>query len=258
MVLPTLRVIHSLARSGSTLISRCIGSMNSTCLLSEIHPLGHTNKHWNSICQYQDWYSNIDIQDWKKISFTESIHRIYQDCEFRNQTLVLRDWAHIDFFGPPARRPPTFEFDLDRRLTPHYNLLHCVIARHPLETWRSMRKLKLVIDNNIDIDQFLSGYRKFLVQAMEYPLIKYEDFCHSPSSEMESICRHLELPFDSGFINRWHENNKVTGDIYKKSRAGGSSQIVQLQISPIEAEFSDKLMQSADYQWIINHLQYPY
>jgi len=37
-VKPRIRLLHQLGRSGGTLISRCLGSMQGVVLLSEIHP----------------------------------------------------------------------------------------------------------------------------------------------------------------------------------------------------------------------------
>ena|GEM_PF-4627496 len=34
----TLRIIHQLARSGGTLLNRCLGCMPGILMLSEIHP----------------------------------------------------------------------------------------------------------------------------------------------------------------------------------------------------------------------------
>jgi hypothetical protein len=34
-----LRMIHNMARSGSTLVCKCLGCMEGVVLLSELHPL---------------------------------------------------------------------------------------------------------------------------------------------------------------------------------------------------------------------------
>ncbi len=44
---PVVRLVHHLARSGGTLISRCLGCMSGVLLLSEIHPLG--TRHFNPL-----------------------------------------------------------------------------------------------------------------------------------------------------------------------------------------------------------------
>ena len=58
---PTLRLLHHMARSGGTLISKCLGCMSGVLLLSEIHPLG-TN-HFNPLVQAQRWYGLLSSQD---------------------------------------------------------------------------------------------------------------------------------------------------------------------------------------------------
>src|SRR5512145_1245226 len=58
---PPLRLLHHMARSGGTLISKCLGCMSGVVLLSEIHPLG-TN-HFNPLLQAQRWYGLLSTQD---------------------------------------------------------------------------------------------------------------------------------------------------------------------------------------------------
>jgi hypothetical protein len=35
----TVRIVHTLARSGGTLVCRCLGSMSGAVVLSKIHPM---------------------------------------------------------------------------------------------------------------------------------------------------------------------------------------------------------------------------
>ena len=50
-----------MARSGGTLISRCLGCMSGVLLLSEIHPLG--TAQFNPLVQAQRWYGLLSSQD---------------------------------------------------------------------------------------------------------------------------------------------------------------------------------------------------
>ena len=255
---PTIRILHNLARSGGTIISRCLGSMDHICLLSEIHPLGRNNPHFSALHQYQEWYGDLIDIDWKEPSFLQSIALIHQRCEANGNTLVLRDWAHIDFFGPPALRPPSYEFLLDKKLSPHYSLNHTAVVRHPLEMWRSFRKLPLTKEHNITTEQYLSAYRQFLNAIEHFYIVRYEDFSQDPIASMQGISDALDIPFDEQFIERWYDNHAITGDIYNNSRASVKKEIVCFPLREIESEFISVATTNEDYQFIISKLGYPF
>ena len=254
----TLRIVHNLARSGSTLLCRCIGSMSRVRLLSEIHPQGRRNKTFSAVNQYQQWYGDIGIADYREPKFLDGIIQINAHCEQDQHKLVLRDWAHIDFIGPPSIRPPGKTLALDQALCNDFNLTHAIIVRHPLEMWRSLSKLSLIIDNNISLDFFLAGYRQFLTAVEGYPAFRYEDFTADPTNVMTRLCEALKLPFDPEFINRWPDYHHVTGDIWKNSRASGLREIRQLSIQPVPKTAPGYPPDHEDYQWIIKNLGYEF
>ena len=78
---PTLRLVHHMARSGGTLISRCLGCMSGVLLLSEIHPLG--TAQFNPLVQAQRWYGLLSSQDLadlrarRRVGFVEAIELIH-------------------------------------------------------------------------------------------------------------------------------------------------------------------------------------
>ncbi len=255
---PTLRLFHSLGRSGSTLVCRCIASMQGICLLSEIHPLGRTNRHFNAINQYQRWYQDLGVDDWKSMPFDQSIDRIVDDCLSRNQHLILRDWAHMDFIGPPSIKPPSFKLLLNQRLEQKYTLRHCALVRHPAETWRSSIKMKVFQKNNIRVEQFLAGYRGYLEEVEDLPIIRYEDFTKAPTKSMKSICRYLDIPFDPEFIDKWSSYTNITGDMFNSSRGSGEREILYFELKAIEPELKKVFAGNEDYQFIVSKLGYPF
>ena len=250
-----MRLFHNMARSGGTLLSRCIASMENICLLSEIHPFGRTNRHFNPIRQYQRWYRDLGV-DWRQAGFDRSIDRIADDCATQGLTLVLRDWAHIDFLGPPSQKPPGFTLLLDQRLASRYSLRHVALVRHPAETWRSTGKMKLILENGIELEQFLHAYRNYLEAVQNYTIVRYEDFTAEPKAVMKQICGALDLSYDPGFVDRWSDYVNVTGDMFNNSRAGGSREIKHFDIRPLESPLRERYLENADYRWIIERLGY--
>jgi hypothetical protein len=109
---PVLRLIHHMARSGGTVISRCLGCMSGVILLSEIHPLGI--RQFNPLAQAQRWFGLLSSHDLAalaargQIGFADAIELIHRRAEECNQRLVVRDWSHLDFTGVPfVARPAT-------------------------------------------------------------------------------------------------------------------------------------------------------
>jgi len=255
---PRLRIFHNLARSGGTLVCRCIASMQGICLLSEIHPFGRTNRHFNVINQYQLWYRDLGIESWKSVPFEKSVDHVFDDCASRNQHLILRDWAHIDFIGPPSVKPPSSKLLLNQRLEKKYDLLRYALVRHPAETWRSSSKMRIFQENNIGVEQFLSGYRSYLEEIGNVPIMRYEDFTKSPSDSMELICRYLDVPFDSNFLQNWSSYKNITGDMFNSSRGSGQKEILHFELKEIDPGFKELFASSEDYQFIVSRLDYPY
>ena len=88
---PRIRILHNLARSGGTLVSKCLGCMDRVALLSEIHPLG--TQMFNPLTQAHDWYGLLESEDINpgKHDFVDVIKLIEQRCRETGKTLVIRD-----------------------------------------------------------------------------------------------------------------------------------------------------------------------
>ena len=73
---PPLRIVHNLARTGGTLICRCLGSMKGVAVLSEIHPMAaHL---MNPVAQAREWFGLLSEQDFARgvIGFEDAIELI--------------------------------------------------------------------------------------------------------------------------------------------------------------------------------------
>ena len=97
-----------MARSGGTVICKCLASMDNVVLLSEIHPKGAGM--FNPLDQADRWYGLLNETDALEFrqsppGFLQAIQRIEQRCRERGLRLVLRDWSHLDYTGVPFNRP---------------------------------------------------------------------------------------------------------------------------------------------------------
>jgi len=219
---PTLRVIHNLARSGRTLICKCLGTMQGTALLSELHPAAL--QLFNPLQQAHEWFgllTNDDIalvQNQKRpMTFAEAISLIARRAASKGLNLVVRDWAHLDFTGAPWVDAPCMRLTVNEALEERFDIVRTATVRHPIDQWLSLRRLGVMrdpIDNKgFGIEQFMVGYGAFTEQIVPLGFIRYEDLTRNPQGEMKAMCERLQLPYDPTFIERWHQYTTITGDV---------------------------------------------
>ena len=101
----TIHILHHMARTGGTVISRCLGCMNEIVLLSEIHPSG--TDRFDPLDQARRWFDLVteeevaSFQNGDGYDFPGAVRLIAERCREHNRFLVLRDWSHLDYTGIP-------------------------------------------------------------------------------------------------------------------------------------------------------------
>lgn len=220
-----------MARSGSTLICKCLGAMKGINLLSEIHPLV-CRQQFNPLKQAHDWYDLLTPEDFSRlhndsISFSNAFALLDTRSQERGETLVIRDWGHIDYIGHPFLKKPRLQPEIYLALHMDFDLIRTSFVRHPLDQWISLSRLAImeqsIISGALNLTSFLDGYLAFAREAAQTGFIRYEDFTREPEAIMSQICTRLELDYDPTFIDRWHTNTKITGDT-KGTRGGNKIQ----------------------------------
>lgn len=253
---PTLRLLHHMARSGGTLISRCLGCMSGVLLLSEIHPLG--TAQFNPLVQAQRWYGLLSSQDLAqlrargRVGFVHAIELIHQRSLDAGQRLVIRDWSHLDFTGVPFVANPAHRLLTAEALAGRFQLRQVCTVRHPLDQWLSLRGLA-VVQGKLTLDGYLAGVRRFAEEASEIGFLRYEDFVVDPAAVMKELCRRLELRFDRHFLDRWSSYAFVTGDV-SGSRSG--FEIRPAPRRPVELDLFKSLEANRDYRITLELLGY--
>lgn len=251
---PPIRILSNLARAGGTLVSKCLGAMENTVLLSEIHPLG--TRFFNPLEQARSWYGMFKPEEIQGThDFVTAIQLVEERCRQSGRNLVIRDWAHLDFIGVPVLKEPQFHLQLNETLSPVFRIVPYALVRHPIDQWVSTARLK-IMEGVLDLDAFLAGYRRFAEACITTGFMRYEDFTRAPVLQMEILCRHLELEFDAGFIERWAEYTHVTGDTSKMSRGSQSDRIKPLRRRMVEKSLLDRFGKNSDYLRAIALLGY--
>ncbi|WP_108947114.1 hypothetical protein [Shewanella halifaxensis] len=212
---PTIRIIHHLACSGGTLISKCISAMPNVYLLSEVHPFTDLAtgkgkpKYAPSDISSLAKYAGIPKQ--KELAaklFKNSIDEVYQHVENMGGKLVLRDHTHADF---NTEQPIPTKSSIIELLEEDYNIQSVLTIRNPIDSYSSLVKNGWINFEPQTFDEYCRRLLLLLEQFEESQIFKYEDFVNSPQQGMQDLTKALDLPFDSSFEDIFGIF-KVTGD----------------------------------------------
>lgn len=247
---PTIRIVRSLARSGGTLVGRCIGCMDKVTLLSEIHPgnLAVTAP----MMQAHKWFDLIstkDISRWKihPPNMLQFVSLCETRASARGEMLVLRDWSHLDYIGVPYVKPE-FGFALSDAVECAFEVKTVTTVRHPIDQYLSLQGLPVVAEK-LDFEKYLYGCMKMGEFSREHGFYRYEDFTKDPDSVLRSMCDDLELLFDAGYCDKWQEYTTITGDTVPALGRGSMKKTIEsFPRKVIDDELLEKFRSNADYQ----------
>ncbi|WP_146405991.1 O-linked N-acetylglucosamine transferase family protein [Allorhodopirellula heiligendammensis] len=273
-------ILHHLARTGGTLISRCLASMDGVCLLSEINP-GGTDR-FNPLRQAANWYGLLaedevrEIATGDSVAFVAAIELIAARAKERGLMLVIRDWSHLDWIGFPFTQPQKKSawnalsmpalVGCDRpsdansarpveKDEVHGNLKlmrRCATVRHPVDQYLSMKRLGALAAQWDDMAVW-RGMREFaeFVQTMTW--IRFEDFVHRPDAALRVICDVIGLTYDDGWQLRWQDYHKITGD----ASQGRRRSIVARPRTAVDPSLWNSLRNNGDFFATLELLGYP-
>jgi hypothetical protein len=258
----TIGIIHQLARSGGTLLNRCLGCMPAVSMLSEIHPnMGNRLDQYHALVQAQQWFgifSDSDIErlkqhkaeQWAGWTFADSIALIQKRSRQQQHKLVIRDFNNADFVATP-KNTPTFRSQTVEQLRDRHTLQRIALVRHPLHHWCSVQEYRWS-KNRCSLKDFLYGYYQFAQMSVDVGFIRYEDFCQNPDSQLHELCQRLCLPFDERYKQTRTSYRKVTGD-----QSRDQNDPIQLRVRPpADSELLEQLKDSQDYQRSLELLGY--
>lgn len=244
-----MRIVRSMARSGGTLVGKCIGSMQGVVLLSEIHPA--ELRVTNPMMQAHQWFGLIDKRDiakWK--TRPPSMLQFVNLCDTRaraqGKVLVLRDWSHMDYIAVPYGEP-AFGFALGELLETVYELCVSVTTRHPLDQYLSLQGLP-VVARALDFEAYCTGCVRFAEYAQVHGFHRYEDFTREPDRVLRVMCDELNLEFDSSYAQRWFDYSTITGDTRPGLGRGSTRrEIVEMPRAVSDEGLLERFRANADY-----------
>lgn len=246
---PKVAVINNLARAGGTLINRCIGSMQGVMMFSEIHPGINKERMLEQAEQWFDLSPDIDSKD--DLDFLQVFDSVLQECLLKKQSLVLRDWSHVDFMAQPFVGFPVNRNVLIETLSESYDVRSVAIIRHPIDQWLSMHKLVIFKQNPLPVAHFLNGYMSFMKQCCSDGFIRYEDITAEPNKMFAEICERIEINYDPGYWQKWSNYDYVTGDVWNAGRANSDTEITSLPRVPVERETLNRFLVQAEFRELL-------
>jgi hypothetical protein len=218
---PILRVIYHFACSGGSLVSKCIGVMPNTFLLSEVHPLSTLHLQFADKARYlpTDYttlsrYANIpNIDELSEELFLSSVKGIERHVRYQGGKLVLRDHSHVDFC---AERKMVEKSTLSKILSDSFTLLNVVTIRNPIDAYLSLKKNGWVHFSPANFDEYCRRLLSFTAQFKRKDIVRYEDFVDSPDRTLKKISRKLDLQFSPDYRDLFN-TVRVTGDSGRRS-----------------------------------------
>ncbi|GAA0856800.1 sulfotransferase [Aliiglaciecola litoralis] len=246
---PVLRIIHHLACSGGTLISKCLSAIPNVFLLSELHP--YSDLHLRTA---KPKFSPSDIASLSKYAqvpeqrqlaqklFAQSVKLTFEHVDNRAGTLILRDHTHSDYnLGSLTENGS----EVVSALKDDFEIRSIVTVRNPIDAYASLVKNNWQHFEPFTFDEYCRRLNRLLCDFSHCPIIKFEDFTHSPISEMHKICKFFEIPFSEEFESLFELFN-VTGD------SGRSANVIGVRERIAPPSIIEESLNSPEFNKICN------
>jgi hypothetical protein len=247
---PVIPVLRHLARSGGTVISRCVGCMQGVVLLSEVHPANMAVTQ--PVKQARAWFglvTDADITRWKRAgppTMLQFLALCEQRARAKGRRLVIRDWTHMDYIGVPYGRP-AMGFALKDALGGAYEVAEAVTVRHPLDQFISLAKMH-IMQGRLTPEGYLRGCAAFAAHAADVGFVRYEDFTHDPETALRTLCERLTIAYDPSWRERWASYRTITGDVPEGgSRGASSAEIRPLPRAAAPEGLRERFLANDDY-----------
>ncbi len=209
-------IILCYARSGGTILNKCLSSFSNTVVMSEVNPQGggsgkKDSKLLNNIKdQAKAWYG-IDLT---AESFSELVTELNTACNESNEHLIIRDWSIVDFEPLKENNSnPSHEFSILKELE-HLNPIVIGFVRNAIDVWISRGQP----DTNLFFDAYYNYIKE--LKALNIPIYKYDDFTKTPEQVLRKMCEKMELDYED-VLDTATSYSKVNGDIQKGKNSRG-------------------------------------
>ncbi|MEW5857922.1 MAG: hypothetical protein AB1861_11150 [Cyanobacteriota bacterium] len=229
----TLPVIYSFARSGGTLINRCLGCILGNIILSEVNP--HASLVPIEV-QAHDWFklvSSRDFSDFSKKPYADKIRLLAEAARQQDSHLIIRDWTTINFLDRASDDIYAPSMFLEQKIYLEkygFNIYPVVLVRRAADVYESLTRTFKHL-RNLSIKEFGNCYLAYVQKVSTYPLFHYERFCLEPEKELKRMCDVLGVNYSDNFVTEFSKFTYCTGDntLPKPSRGAQISKITVME-----------------------------
>jgi len=226
-------LIYSFARSGGTLINRCLGCIPGNIVLSEVNP------HASFIpieVQARDWFKlllPVDFSEFSKKTYVDKIRLLTEVVQQHDNHLIIRDWTTINFLDRASDDTyvPTRFLEQELYLS-RYGLDYraIVLTRRAADVYESITRTFQHL-RNLSIQEFGNCYLAYAKAVSKYPVFHYESFCKEPEKELKRMCDVLGVNYSDTFITEFSKFTQCTGDntLLQPSRGSKLEKITVLE-----------------------------
>ncbi|MEP0752685.1 hypothetical protein NDA03_10725 [Trichocoleus sp. Lan] len=225
-------VIYTFARSGGTLINRCLGCISGNIILSEVNPYASLVP---IEVQAHDWFklvSSSDFSDFSKRTYADKIRLLSEAARQQDSHLIIRDWTTINFLNKASDDyTPSMVLEQELYLERYrFNIYPIVLARRSADVYESLTRTFKNF-HNLSIKEFGNCYLAYVQKVLTYPLFHYENFCLEPQKELKRMCDVLGVNYSNAFVTEFSKFTYCTGDntLFKQSRGAQLSKITVME-----------------------------
>ena len=245
-------VLHNMPRSGGTLVSKCLAAMQSVVLLSEIHPDAQHAVSFNALLQAQKWYGYLPELNHREHSLIDAVIAIAAKAAAEQKHLIIRDWSHVDYLGPPVTDTPSMQPALLQQLQGQIQLQQIQLLRNPLDAWLSFKRLDLAKKHQLSFAKFIRAYRCYAQATDSNCQLYYDDFLKHPVQQLRRVCEYCGIAFDPSFIDTWFDYTNITGDNSNSSSLRKQQTIAPRAAKVVSEQLLDQAQSNHDYRLLMH------
>lgn len=247
--------LHHLSASGGTIVTKLLSTSPEIYVLNEKHPLfsSHQEVFFAPSILVDELIVRYRLDASLRLrNFLEQIDFCVDIANKNERIILLRDWAHPEFFTNKDI-PPGVTY---KALASHFketNVLSLVTLRHPLDTYLSARRSGFLSELRNSFPLFCEAYNKFLsfYRALPVTFRKYEEIITNPKAFLAEMGELFDVSFPDDFQAKL-DLLQFSGD------SGRSSSEVKLR--PRLEEDGNLIREArlySDYHDLCNTLDYP-
>ena len=212
-IVKSVAIYYSFARSGGTLLNKCLGCDANNIVLSEINPAGFCLGIADQANKWFGLISDAELDSFRRLSYVEQIAHLTQICQARGKMLIIRDWTALNFLeGVHPLWTPSRVLEQEYYFAGHDCKIRAVVFARRSDQVYSSIKSQLPQFHHLGEEDFSKAYRDFACSVAHWPVFRFEEFTEDPRGSLKSIAEHLACGYAENFHQTFFHYEKCTGN----------------------------------------------